>query len=400
MSQNHFKIDGIFMNVICAICLFMFAYLPTSHGTNIYSHTVLVWAVATIIVVIVGLYNSIFFEQLKFNVISILLYMILVTLLAQLRYDQSRVSLYRIAPIVAITFLTHIKIVKNPTKKFMRALLNFFSISCIIWNFGILFHFQPIIDFTYNNYNQYFPLAVFYSVHEQFKPVMTFGVHTYAAFYYLIFFILSYYTFECENKKIYLIYSICYAIFCLFLVSTTGIIYFLCMITFLIYKEGKKLTVQGWIFIFLVLIVFGYLISENYEYLYTKLFHNMTNGENSFVSRYSDQSVFNENFKIITSSLGIGFNILDGVDLGYSDSGIVVYLTMGSIPLCIYIYRRIFSFIKNNILKYYAIPLWIAIISFEIALPATFVYRFIFMIIFVICYFRTLNKEDNHYEEY
>lgn len=400
MSRINLKLDTWFMNIMCVICLFMFAYLPTSHGTNIYgySHTILVWAVATIIVVIIGMFNYIYIKQLNFNFIFIMLYMIFVTLVAELRYEQTHVSLYRIAPIVALTFLSHIKVIKLPSRKFMRMLINFFSITCIVWNLGILFHVQSIVDFTYNNYNQYFPLAVFYSVHEQFKPVMTFGVHTYAAFYYLVFFLLSYYTFEYENKKVYLIYSICYAIFCLFLVSTTGIIYFLFMISFLIFKEGKNLTAQSLILILLIIIVFGYLITQNYEYLYTKLFNNMTNGENSFVSRYSKQSVFNENFKIITSSLGIGFNILDGAGLGYSDSGIIVYLTMGSVPLCIFIYKMIFKFISNNISRYYVIPLWLAIMSFEFALPATFVYRFIFMIIFAICYFKTLMKEDENYE--
>lgn len=398
MSRFTINLDTISMNLICLLCMFMFCFLPTSRGTHIKSLTVFVWAVATVTVIFVGLINGIYETQMAMNMLFVLGYMSFVTIMAKFIFGQSHVSLYRIAPIVAVTFLSHVQLNKQASRGFMRFLLNLFSIICIIWNVGILSHFQPIVDFTYNNYNQYFPLAVFYSVHEQFKPVMTFGVHTYAAFYYLIFFLLCYYTYEYEEKIIYLVYSIFYTFFCLFLVSTTGVIYFVCMIIFLIYKQRNRFNIKSIIFLILLAAVFGLIIFKNFDYLYSKLFNNMTNGSNSFISRYSDESVFVENFKIITSSFGIGFNILDNVDVGYSDSGVVVYLTMGSIPLCLFMYRRIYGFICNNISSYYAIPLFIAIMSFEFALPATFVYRFVFMIIFVLCYYNTLYRDDMDYE--
>jgi len=94
--------------------------------------------------------------------------------------------------------------------------------------------------------------------------------------------------------------------------------------------------------------------------------------------------------------MGIGFCIFDNMKIGYSDSGYIVYLTMGSFPLIIIIYTRLYNFLVRNINVRYIWFILFIIFSFELALPATYSYRFPFVIVFVIYYLNNLSKcEEN-----
>lgn len=392
--KNNYKNNNRFMEIISIISLLVFVFIPTSHLGIIYgvTHTICVWAISTILVIIVGRINKVDYSNLIIEQILVNLYMLIVTLIAQYKYDDYHVSLARIAPLIVLIYASHIKIIKIPSFTLMKKLLHFFCIVCIVINVSILLNNTPVIKFICNNYNQYFDLALHYSILVGHKPVMTFGVHTYAAYFYFIFFILCYYTYERTKENIFLLYSLFLCIFCFFLVSTTAIIFFCMMILFYIYKLSKKMNTKNLILLSVILISILCVVIFNYSDISKRLLKNFTGGENSFISRYSEQSVFLTNFEIITTSLGIGYNVIENMNVGYSDSGYVVYLTMGSIPLMIYVYYRIYQMLKMNIMEPYKKILIAIIFAFEVALPASFNYRFIFMLYFVVCYLNALSS--------
>ena len=381
------------MAVANILAIVVAVYLPTSKGNEIYgvNRLVLVWALLIFDVLLIRVKNAINYKQLVFSMLVINLYMLIVTLIAQSQFSGARVSLARIAPIIALIFLCSLRINRYPSLKLLKMLLNVITVTAIIWNFMILFNVKPVVDFTYNNYNQYYDLNAYYQVLVGHKPVMSFGVHTYASYYYFLLFLLCFATYKLENKKLYLYYSIIYTVFNLFLVSTTAIIFFGAMCLFFIKEMGKQMDLKRLIIVFVAITLIAIIIYVNFDALYGRLYSNFTNGGNSFVSRYSSNSVFNTNFKIITSSIGIGYNIVDNLDIGYSDSGYVVYLTMGSIPFAFAIYYMLYKFLKNNI-NIYKTAIMLVVFSFEVALPATFNYRFSYMMIFIICYMGALSS--------
>lgn len=384
------------MNIICVICLIIFAFMPTSQNGVIFGlqRTILVWLTSTIVCILSLLHNRASYGKIVLSFFFCLTYMTIVTLAAQTRYSEYHVSLARIAPLMVLLLLVEIRFCRIPSSKVMLFLLNAFSIIAIVWNAGIMMRFQPITDFTYNWYTQYFDLAVYYSVIQSAKPVMTFGVHTYAAYYYFIFFLLCLFTYEKTHKDRYLVYAVCFMGFSLFLVSSTAIIFFFIMaaiLSFRLIKDGRRKT---FILFLAALAIMVVILIKNSDYLYQKLYYNMTNGQNSFVSRYSSNSVFTENMKVITSSLGIGFNIIDELQLGYSDSGYVVYLTMGNVPLMLYLYYKLYYFLRFNIPAVYRKSIILVVLLFDFALPATFQYRFSFSIIFVIEYLKMLENME------
>lgn len=384
-------------NILCCISIFMFAFCPTSSETIIYGlgRTLFIWSVAAIVVLLFVLSGKVNGARLVLSFCFCMIYMIAVTLIAQQQFGSYHESLARIAPLIVLILLFESEVNEFPNFKLELVLINLFSICCILWNCGILLRIPAVQQFTYNNYNQYYDLALFYSVMQNAKPVMSFGVHTYASYFYFFFFILSYYTYEVTEKRRYLVYCVAYIGFTVFLVSTTALFFSIAMFTFLSYHLIKRNDRKDFIALLVFLSISLLVLYKNFDFLIDKIYINMTNGQNSFVSRYAKGSVFTENIKVITSSLGIGFNILDDVNLGYSDSGYVVYLTMGNIPLMIYVYYNLFALFKRNIPKKFLTIVMVIIFSFEAALPASFQQRFPFLVIFIIGYLQSLAAEEN-----
>ncbi len=381
------------MSYVNIIALIVAIILPTSKGKEIYgaNRLVFVWAVIVILLLLVSIYNKVNYKRLIISMIVINAYMTVITILATGIFDNTRLSVARIAPLILLIYLTSIRIFRYPSLKLMKILLNLVSIIALIWNIGILLQIPSVIEFSYNNFNQYYDLNGYYQLVVNHKPVMAFGVHTYASYFYFLLFMLCFSTYLKENKKLYLFYTVMYMTFTLFLVSTTAIIFFFGMAIVFIYGMHKKITINK-VFVFCIIAIGVLLvIFYNFEDLYTRLYINITNGGNSFISRYSSNSVFNTNFEIIKSSLGIGYNIVDNINVGYSDSGYVVYMTMGHLFLTVSVYYLLYKFLKENIAIYRKTIIAI-VLSFEVALPATFNYRFTLMIIFVICYLGALGN--------
>lgn len=394
MDTLKFKIDKytFVMGVSILIAVVVAIFLPTSNEKEIYGvdRLVFVWAILLFVIALIRINNHIDSRQAALSMLGINIYMLLVTIVAGIQFGGARFSLARIAPVIVLIYLFSLRIQNYPSYRFMKLLLNIVSITAIIWNISIMFEVQSVIDFTYNLFNQYYDLNGYYQLVVGHKPVMSFGVHTYAAYYYFLLFLLCFATYKFENKKLYLYYAVIYTIFNLFLVSTTAIIFFVMMAIFLAKEITRGMELKGFFLLMLISILLIVIVAMNFDVLYEKLYTNFTNGNNSFISRYSSDSVFTTNFKLITSSLGIGYNIVDGLDIGYSDSGYMVYMTMGNIPFTVAIYYFLYKFLYANLTIYRKV-IMIVVFSFEVALPATFNYRFSYMILFVICYLGALD---------
>lgn len=388
---SYTKLMMSYVNIISVIIAIM---LPTSKEKEIYGEIrlIFVWAVIGIMLLIISIYNKINYRRLLVSMILINVYMTMVTILATYIFKDTRLSVARFAPIVFLIYFVSLKIYRYPPLKLMKGLLNIISIITIIWNMGILLQISCIVEFSYNNYNQYYDLCGYYQYVAGHKPVMAFGVYSYAAFFYFLLFVLCFSTYLKENKMLYLFYTCMYMLFTLLLTSTTAIIFFTGMTLVFIYGMTKKNTKKNLVALLVVSIFAILIILYNFKDLYLKLYINMTNGGNSFISRYSKNSVFNTNFEVIKSSLGVGYNIVDSLDICYTDSGYVVYMTMGHLFLPISLYYLIYKFLKENIVIYKKIVIAI-VLSFEVAIPATFNYRFILIMVFVICYLGALNTD-------
>ncbi|MCK9443845.1 MAG: hypothetical protein M0Q14_04830 [Tissierellaceae bacterium] len=396
-SINKYKVkvsrtESIIDTIIPIISLFMFVYLPTSNNSKIYGNgwIITIWALATVMVLILYFKNKSNTIKSLMIFLFVTIYMSIITLVILNINSYARISIARIAPILLLTLLYSIKIDVGNQYKLMTRLLDLFFITMIIWNILILVDNSFINEFTTNYYSQYYNRALFYSLLYN-KTVMSFGVHTYASYFYMLFFYMSYQTAKVTKKRKYYLYCISATIFTFFLTSNTSIIYGIIMV-FMLLKlfKTKPLTMIVLLLIgVIVLINFYIVLTEKYLFIFQS-------NSNGFIARYlGEDIVFQENINYILNNYAIGFNILDNVDLNYSDSGYMVYLTMGNFPLLFIIYYWTFRFLKNNIPKDSLLFILFIVFSFEVALPATFNYRYIYAMIFLIYYLQSL---ENNYK--
>ena len=390
------KIWSIYLiDLLVVVNVFFNIFLPTSKNTVIYGvdHLIFVWIILLLEVFILLINNKVHKLRLVSSIIGINIYMIIVTMLAKDTYPDARVSLARIVPILSLLVLCSIKIESYPKIVFLKGVLNFVSIVAIVWNVLIILRVPQVIDFTYNNYNQYYDACGYYQLVLGHKPVMSFGVHTYASYFYFLLFILCYATYRIQSETLYMFYCYMYALFCLFCVSTTSIIFFLIMILVLVSDFKRSVSVRTFALIMVVFAGGLVIVYFNFSDIYARVYQNFTGGGHGFLARYSTSSVFDENFNVIRSSLGIGYNIIPSLELSYSDSGYIVYLTMGNIPLMVAIYYNVIKFINDNV-RVFKILVMIAVLGFELGLPGTFNYRFSYFIIFVVLYLGALKSTE------
>ena len=397
---NNKKWSIYLVDLLVVVNVFFNIFLPTSQNKVIYGvdRLIFVWAVLLLEVFLLMIHNKVHKLRLAGSVIGINVYMIIVTILAKDLYPDARVSLARIVPIISLLILCSIEIENYPNIDFMKAILSFISIVAIVWNALIILRIPQIIDFTYNNYNQYYDMCGYYQLVFGHKPVMSFGVHTYASFFYFLLFILCYATYRTQSKTIYLFYCYMYSLFCLFCVSTSSIIFFMIMVGVLVSDTRRFIDKKAFALIFLLITAGFIIVYFNFNDLYSRIYQNVTSGSHSFSARYSSSSIFDLNIDIIKRSLGIGYNIISSLDISYGDSGYIVYLTMGNIPFMVALYYCILKFLNANIKMYKSLVL-IAVFGFEIGIPGTFNYRFSYFIIFVVMYLGALKNVDNDKRE-
>lgn len=383
------SLERIKVNMIPLIAMFMFAFFPTSFAEVIggKKYIVFLWGFLALFLMFVWFGNAINIPKLKI-VLFIIGYMSIITVIQVSRNEWARFSVARIAPLLLLLMLLTIKIKQIPDMKVMERLIDIFSVICIVWNIGILLQFQPIVHFTQCFYSQYYERALYYSMLYR-KPVMGFGVHTYAAYYYFLIFTCYYALVVKYNRmKDYILCTV-YIVLTVLLTSNSSLIYAVIMLLMFLWQIRKK------VFALLGLgSIGGVVLWKNWSRIVENYIIFLTNNKSGFRGRYLGSDSFTHNFEVIKNSLGIGFCILDNKNITYSDSGYVMYMTMGGIVLISLLYFLIILFLEDNIAKPYRWSILFLVLSFEIALPGTFSYRFIFSTVFIVYFFRALNSGE------
>ncbi|WP_141493445.1 hypothetical protein [Bacillus thuringiensis] len=115
---------------------------------------------------------------------------------------------------------------------------------------------------------------------------------------------------------------------------------------------------------------------------------------NGVLGRYSDNGNLAGNLDYINEHpfrpIGFGYS----PEIFYGDSGIVEYLTRGSVLLVLSMYGALFLFLKNNLYsKKIAYSLFILIVLFEIGFTVLTYGRMLYLLPFVVLYLNSLEQE-------
>jgi hypothetical protein len=388
MIFNFKNLLSIFLSCILLIIVFFY---PTSSNSVIYSALEII--VFYFIVTILLISSLLFIKINKINLILAFFLFVALSLssLISILSLSAELSIARIAIVLMSLFIfaSNFQINKN-FSYFFRIIFHFITIITIVSNLFFLAGDTYIEEFLIKNFSQFF----FYTVPSQLsqgKPVFTFGVHTFASYFYFLIIYFWFISFKLSSKKfIYFLYILFFLLFIILLDSYSAYVLFflsLLMVLSLFISEIRyvlyfKLFIMILPFLFLIILLF-------YNEEIQSIFFDDSHG---IFPRYFG-GLFSINFEVIGKTIfGIGFTIPRNFNIVYTDSGPIVYHTMGVIYFPVVFYILFYRFLKVN-LKSNFLFLFLITLLFELAIPALIFLKSILLIYLVTQYQFNLTNE-------
>lgn len=375
--------------------LFLFAFFPTSLDGEIpdTSRVIFDWIIVSCTLIL-----FLFFSNLiKRNLIVLILvvfFMTIDTLIIKIIDYNSRISIARIAPILIPSILFSFDLKYKLNIKVLKFFFEFILLIIIFWNILILTGNEWISINTIKYYSQLYPTATSNAIFFR-KPVFTFSLNTFSSFFYVGLFYLTTRFYKVTNCYRFRIYQVFIIFFNLMLFSNTSI-FFSFVLLYLFIKQSKNkiaiIIILG--ILFICAFIIANLIFEN-GFLEKYLFV-IQSEKNGFLGRYlAENNSLESNLKYVSEKYFIGFTIIDNFDLTYTDSGYVLYYTMGGLTLVFLMYYSLINFLKLNLKKEDFLFSLFLILIFEIALPIIIYYKFFYFIIFYIITLKNLNAKES-----
>jgi len=368
---------------------FMFVLVPTSTNGKLpqLSETIVNWAILSITI----LFCMKFFSKTNRNqlmiVVLVMAFMMVITVISDSYTPSGRFSLARLAPILCFFAMSVVSIQKIISIKLVKFMIHFFMGIFVVWNYLIISGDSSIQIFTISNYSQLYQDATS-NMFIKNRPVMSFGIYTFASYFYFIFFLICRSLLKLTHNRIYLLYLILILVGNILLVSNTAFIFSLIMAYYIFFSFDSKRSKA--VFLLFIISAAFYVLSDLtlVEY-YLESFYSKGNG---FRGRYLETGTLNSNWNYLQDNFYIGFNIID--NLTYSDSGYVLYYTMGGPIFLIAMYYCFYKFSKNNFSTDYLLFL-IPTLVFEFSLPVMIYYKFIYASLFFALSFKSIKFHSN-----
>lgn len=281
----------------------------------------------------------------------------------------------------------------NLNYKFYLKVLDIIFLLVVLGNIISFFNLLNINEFIVGNYTQYFGPITNNQLLTR-KPILIFGVHNLAAFFYMGLFLLTYFSFYYLKIKKYLYQSIIYLFLILLLRCSTSfmfLIYAMCVVLYLNRKSYKIFAL--FLLMFVVCILF--INSEIFE-LYKDMLGSQANG---IIPRYIEgfTSLYRGNYEVLMSNLlGIGFSVGDSsTGLYYADSGYILILTTGGVLYFVFFYLFFLKFVCSNLEKK-AISFIIIgfVLLMEFGFISFFYYKTIAFMIFIIYFCKAICQNE------
>lgn len=202
------------------------------------------------------------------------------------------------------------------------------------------------------------------------KPVLTFGTHSLAGFFFYLLFYLTLQTFIAVGSKLNLVFALCYLSLLVSLSSFTALIFgAVAVVQLALCFEWRKSVVTGLVtsavlFVTIAIVAPRSEIVSDLKEDLLEVFHRQENG---LLGRYSDSGGVSANLEYITahpfSPIGLGMSR----QLWYADSGPVEYVLKGSFPLLFTVYLGAYLFIRKNLQSgRRALFLFLVFLGFEV----------------------------------
>jgi hypothetical protein len=282
--------------------------------------------------------------------------------------------------------LTNLGETGNP--KTFRRILGVSDVVTLTLAVAIIIGIGPVRDFMVSFYSFAYEELVMRMIGSKGKPVVTFGSHSIAGFFFFIFFYLNLQTRRAGGSRLFLVAALAFALLELFLISVTGILFLglagLVLIFYL--TEGRAALRYSLLGLIGVSIIGGYAILVQLGVV-DALTTILTAQDNGLIGRYSRTGTLLPNIHYLMEHpfRPVGVTYFSGFH--YGDSGPIEYLLRGSVPLVIAVYFGLYRFLKDNLSdRRHLAPLLGAVFLFETGYTVLTYHRLVYLLTFAILY--------------
>lgn len=392
--MNRAKDEKKLIKIIISTLLFICCILPISKNGEALSNLVQGMYVIISFILIFLLYKKQKFNKKRFYIAIFLLIYLIIASFVTTNNSSYHFSLYRFATTATCFIILMMDINITFDFKFLNKLLTKMTTVVLLLNIIVYFNLFGSHEIVSSYYTQYLKYITDYQLTIH-KPILTFGVHNVAAFFYMCLFIICYVIYEKYKIKKYLFYSICYIILLILTRCNTAIGMLLIATLFFVIRTKSK---YKRLFICLCFILF--FTVNAYSSLYTDIVDIVSRPSNGLISRYveNENYLYGNNFSFIKDHpLGMGFAVGNtSEDLYYADSGYFVNYFIGNILYLVIFYLLVYYFIKANIKsRINSFFIFFVIMSMELGFVTFHYYRTLIIILFLIYCMKTIETDNN-----
>ncbi len=252
---------------------------------------------------------------------------------------------------------------------------------------------EPLaLEFIGDHYAAAYPELVANMLIQQ-KPVLMFHSHSVAAFYFYVFFFITFRTYGAAGGRLNLLIALGYLALTCWVNSFTAYALLALAVIQLCHGLGWARTrrfgiVAGVVIIAVVAAGSG---DTNLDELWWRVGETLASPTNGLQGRYSGSGGLTSNLDYIArnpfSPIGLGYS----EQLVYGDSGPVTYMIRGSVPLLIAVYGGLFLFFWKNLRsRRDALFLFLVYIGFETGYGNLEYLRTQYLLPFLVVYMNSL----------
>lgn len=268
---------------------------------------------------------------------------------------------------------------------------------------GIIVGWEPVTNFINRFYSDFFNDIV-WEMLEFRKPILTFGTHSLAAFFFYLFYWMNFRTFQTTGNKANLVFAIIYACLCAILLSHTAFVFALLAFAEMgwhMIKNARRLAVASGLGIILLAPAVAFQIDPGVH----------TWAGISQTARDYAVSVWSDGPGGIAGRFGAGGNMAGPIryikehpfspiglsttgGFNLSDSGPVEYMIRGSVPLVILMYGGLWYFLRAHLTKRTAVRLFLCILGMEAGFSVLTYHRAILLLPACVIYLSSLEAVE------
>lgn len=380
-------------NLLVVALAFFALYVPSSFNGVISREMTVVSLIGTcaMLAALVAVPRGLGSPILVLNSLGIMALPLLFTITSGLgEYSPGVIFIY-----LQLALLYVVNLRTLPPSSFVRAAFLAINIVSIVVGFALALDVKVVDAFVKASYSAYYPELLSYMVDLFDKPVLTFATHSTAGFMFYLLFYVCFKSYQTTASRLYLVLALCHLALMIAVTSTTGMIFGAVAIFQLVWHIGRRhrwaatpLALSAAAAGVLLVLIFEGVAADVAASVRAAVVGDQVRG---LAARYASEGLLAGNFTYLSTNpfSPIGFGFSESLFLG--DSGYIVNMVRGSLPLTIMVYGGLLVFLRSNLRSPGpAIAIWLAVMAFEVGFTPLQYFRFVGFVPLILVFLNSL----------